>query len=142
MLTFLLFFLLFTFYITVNFSKSYFLCVTWVFLTFRVDYSCSPTWSIYNPARIIYYCSLCCCYNLYSYYFLYNYEQLTFLWHLSISDCCCLLYTFFCLILFDSYTSIWSVNIVMNILIVFLHLFILLLTFSLFYYNFFKNSLF
>ena len=83
------------YYFTVNFSKTYFFCNTWVFLTLLVDYSCSPTWSIHTLARFIYYCSLCCCYCLYSYYFLYNYEKLTFLWHLSISNCCCLLFVLF-----------------------------------------------
>ena len=63
---------------TVNFSKSYFFCDFWVFLTLLFDCSCSPTWSIHTLAIFIYYCSLCCCYSLYSYYFLDNYEKLTF----------------------------------------------------------------
>ena len=46
------------YYFTVNFWKSYFLCDIWVFLTLRVDYSCSPTWSIHTLAWFIYYCSL------------------------------------------------------------------------------------
>ena len=61
-----------------KFFKILFFCDTWVFLTLRVDYYCSPTWSIHTLAIFIYYCSLYCCYNLYSYYFLYIYEKLTF----------------------------------------------------------------
>ena len=65
------------YYFTVNFLKPYCFCDTWVFLTLRVDYSCSHTWSIHTLVIFIYFCSLCCCYNLYSYYFSYNYEKLT-----------------------------------------------------------------
>ena len=63
---------------TVNFSKSYFFCDTWAFFTLVVNYSCSLTWFIHILVRFIFYCSLCCCYYLYSYYYLYNYEKLTF----------------------------------------------------------------
>ena len=66
------------YYFTINFSKTHFFCNSWVFLTLLFDYSCSPTWSTHTLARFIDYFSLCCCYNLYSYYFLYNYEKLTF----------------------------------------------------------------
>ena len=95
------------YYFTINFSKNYFLCDIWSYLTLLVDYSSSPTLSIHTLAKFIYYYLLCWRYCLYSYYFLYNYEKLTFLWHLIISNCCCLLrikfylnlsFLYFCLI--------------------------------------------
>ena len=70
-------YILYYYYFTVIFSKTYFFCDTWVFLTLLVDYSCNPTWSIHTLVRFIYYYSLCC-YCLYSNYFLYNFEKLTF----------------------------------------------------------------
>ena len=103
-------------------------------MTLLFDYSCSPTWSIHTFARFIYYFWLCCCYNLYSYYFLYNYEKLTFLWHLSISNCCCLFFILFNLKVIHSYSSVWFniilVNILVNILIV------LRVVYILYYYYF------
>ena len=66
------------YYFTANFSKTYFFGNTWAFLAILVDSSCSPTWFIHTLARFIYSCSFCCCYNLYSYNFFYNYEKLTF----------------------------------------------------------------
>ena len=79
----------------VNFSKTYFFCNTWAFLTLLIDYSCNPTWSIHNLAKFLFNCFALRLYYLYSCYFLYNYEKLTFLWHLSISNCCCLLFILF-----------------------------------------------
>ena len=92
------------YYFTVNFSKSYFVCGTWVFLTLLVDYSCSPTWSIHTLATIarfvfviIYILTIFCIFMKNSH----------FLWHLSISNCYCLLFALFYLKLIQSYTSIW-----------------------------------
>jgi hypothetical protein len=106
------------------FLKNILFCGTWEFLTLFVDYSCSTTWSIHTLARLIYYYSLSCCYCLDSYYFLYNYKKLTFLWHLVISNCCCLLFILFYLKLIHSYTSYWFTIIVVNILV---HILIVLL---------------
>ena len=105
----------------------------WLFL---FDYSCSPSWSIHTLDRFIYYFSLCCCYNLYSYYFLYNYEKLTFLWHLTISNCCCIFFVPFYLTLIHSYTSVWSFIILVNILV---HILIVLLVVNTLYYYFTVN---
>ena len=102
-------------------------------MTLLDDYSCSPTWFIHNLARIIYYCALCCCYNLNSYYFLYNNEKLTFLWHLNISNCFCLLFILFYLKLIHSYTSVWTNIILVTILV---NIFIDLLVVYILYYYF------
>ena len=142
-----MFFLLFTFYITVllyifqNLTLLVILLHFWLFLLIILD-SLLDLFILlldsYTIARFVvvvtYILTIFCIIMKYS----------LFLWHLSISNCCCLLFILFKLKLIHSYTSVWSniilVNILVNILIV------LLVVYILYYYyftvNFSKTNLF
>ena len=90
---------------TVYFSKSFFFCDNFAFLTLLVDCFCSPTWFIYILARFIYYARFVVVITYILTIFCIIMKFSLFLRHLSISNCCCLLFILFYLKLIYSYTS-------------------------------------
>ena len=139
MFIFLLFFLLFTFYITVLlyiFQNLSCFCDNFAFLTLLVDCFCSPTWFIHILANFIYYARFVVVIAYILTIFCIIMKNSLFLWHLSISNCCCLLFILFYLKLIHSYTCVWSKNNLVNILV---HILIVLLVVYILYYYFTIN---